>query len=184
MGESITESVDPSPQQRFEESALGRVVISLFLTITVFSIVIWNMPDSYIRATVQPIVTPYVMIAGLDQSWRIFAPQPRLTSLFIHARIEYDDGSESRWDLPAGDVIGPYRSYRWRKWADQARQDDNSEMWEPTARYLASLHATGGRTPIRVTLVRTWADVPGLRSGETAEWHEFDFYVYELEPGS
>jgi hypothetical protein len=184
MGEPMTESHDSSPQQRFEETRLGRGVISLFLTITVLSIVIWNMPDSYLRATVQPIVTPYVALVGLDQSWRIFAPDPRQTSLFIHARIEYDDGSESRWDMPAGDVIGPYRSYRWRKWADQVRQDARSAMWEPTARYLASLHTADGRTPTRVTLVRTWADVPALGSGDAAEWHEFEYFIYELEPSS
>ena len=182
MGEPNSAQRDVSPQQRFEESRVGRALISLFLTITVLSLVIWNMPDSYLRATVQPFVTPYVALVGLDQSWRIFAPDPRQTSLFIHARIEYDDGSESRWELPGGDLIGPYRSYRWRKWADQVRQDDNAEMWEPTARYLASLHTAGGRTPIRVTLVRTWADVPALGSGDAAEWHEFDFYVYEAEP--
>ena len=102
----------------------------------------------------------------------------------IHARIEFDDGSTSRWEMPAGDLIGAYRSYRWRKWADVVRQDGNSAMWEPTARYLARLHATDGRTPSRVTLVRRWAEVPPLGSGEAPVWQEFDFYVYEIEPAS
>lgn len=184
MPEPITAPDEASPQQAFESSTFGRAVISLFLTITVLSIVIWNMPNSYLRSVLQPIVTPYVAVVGLDQSWRIFAPNPRQTSLTVHARIEYDDGSASRWELPGGEIVGPYRSYRWRKWADQMRLDDNSEMWEPTARYLASLHSTGGRTPTTVTLVRRWADVPALRSGDEAEWQEFDFYVLDVEPAS
>lgn len=184
MGEPIGSPHDPSPQQTFEESRVGRAVISLFLTITLVAIVIWNMPESYLKSELKPIVTPYVALVGLDQSWRIFAPDPRQTSLTVHARIEYDDGSESRWELPGGDLIGPYRSYRWRKWADEMRLDDNSEMWEPTARYLANLHSTGGQTPTRVTLVRRWAAVPDLGSGEEADWQEFEFYEYELEPAS
>jgi hypothetical protein len=184
MAEPFSETRETSPQQRFEESGPGRRVISLVLAITLISIIVWIMPSSFLRSTLQPIVAPYVLAAGLNQSWHLFAPDPRQTSREVHARIEYDDGSESRWELPGGKVIGPYRSYRWRKWADQVRQDARSAMWEPTARYLASLHTADGRTPTRVTLVRTWADVPALGSGDAAEWHEFEYFIYELEPSS
>lgn len=177
----MTESHRPSPQQRFEESGLGRRVLSLFLTITLISILIWNLPSSALKSTLQPIVTPYLVTAGLTQSWQLFAPDPRQTSLEIYARIEYDDGTEARWELPGGDVIGSYRSYRWRKWARELRLDRNSEMWEPAARYLAGLHATGGKTPTSVTLVRRWAPVPALGSGDVAEWQEDEFYVYETQ---
>jgi hypothetical protein len=184
MAEPVTEVRRPSPQQRFEESGPGRWVISLVLAITLFSILVWIMPSSFLRSTLQPIVAPYVVVAGLTQSWQLFTPEPRQTSREIYAHIEYDDGSTSRWDLPGGDVIGPYRSYRWRKWADELRRDRNSDMWEPAARFIAALHATDGRAPTRVTLVRRWAPVPELGSGDVAEWDEYDFYVYDVEPAS
>ena len=179
MAEPIGATHETSPQQRFEESGLGRGVISLVLAITLVTIIVWVLPSSVLRSTLQPIVAPYALAAGLNQSWHLFAPNPRQTSREVYARIEYDDGSTSRWELPGGRVIGPYRSYRWRKWADELRLDRSSEMWERAARYLAGLHATDGKTPIRVTLVRRWAPVPELGSGDVAEWNEHDFYVYD-----
>jgi hypothetical protein len=181
MAEPMAEPHRPSPQQRFEESGLGRRVLSLFVTITLVAIVVWLLPASSLKSALQPIVAPYLVVSGLTQSWQLFTPEPRQTSREVYARIEYDDGSTSRWELPGGDVIGPYRSYRWRKWADELRRDRNSDMWEPAARYLADLHATGGKTPTSVTLVRRWAPVPELGSGDVAEWQEYDFYVYQTQ---
>lgn len=175
---------DRSPQQRFEESTAGRLVISALLALTVGTVVVWNLPPSTLRATLEPVVTPYSTLAGLMQSWRIFAPDPRQTSIEVYACVEYDDGSQSIWEPPGGRVIGPYRSYRWLKWIEQLRLDARAELWEPAATYLARAHADDGRTPVSVTLTRRWADVARPGSGDVPEWREYDFYRLSVDESS
>ena len=44
-------------QQRFEESDVGKVVISAFVAVFVLIGVLWNVPDSPIRRSLMPVVT-------------------------------------------------------------------------------------------------------------------------------
>lgn len=167
-------------QQRFEESRPGRRLITGFLTVTIASILVWNLPESALRETLRPIVAPFLTTVGLDQGWRLFSPSPRQRSEELYARIEFADGSDVTWNLPGGDLIGSYRSYRWRKWAAEVRRDRREELWDPAARYVGRLHTSAGMTPTRVTLIRRWADVPEPGSGQPAQWEEYAFYTVEL----
>ncbi|GAC1441939.1 MAG: hypothetical protein NVSMB55_11180 [Mycobacteriales bacterium] len=75
-----------------------------------------------------------------------------------------------------GQLLAPYRSYRWQKYVERRRADDFSNLWAPTARWIAQ---QAGPHVTRVQLVRTFRDVvtPG-----TTDLHrpagEFTAYTF------
>lgn len=170
-----------SPQQVFEESDFGRRVISGFIVLTVVSIAAWNLPASELRGVLRPVLSPYVTTVGLNQSWRLFAPNPTRTSRELYAEVGYADGSKAVWRPPDGVLLDSYRTYRWRKWAAELRKDSSEEMWEPAAVFIAGETVRDGEVPTSVTLVRRWMKVPELGSGEEGVWREYAFYTLELE---
>lgn len=166
---------DPGP------FTLRKLGVSVFLALTIVSMVFVNMPESELEDALDRPVYVYTSVTGLAQNWGVFAPNPRRISLHMYATVTFADGSQARWDTPSWDpLIGAYRHYRWRKWMTNVRQDDNEdELWEPTARWVARKFTDRGEVT-EVTLVRRFRDVPA--PGEVApEWKEFAFYTLELE---
>ena len=85
----------------------GRSLLSLFIVVTLVAVVVTNLPESLLRRRSRRSTDPYLKATGLDQSWRIFAPNPRQISLRLEARVRYDDGSVVVWQPPAGgDLVG------------------------------------------------------------------------------
>lgn len=77
---------DPrTPQQRFEESRVGKVVISVFIALFMLIGVIWNIPDSPIGRGLQDMVKPVASVVGLDQNWGMYGTPTR--------RVEDDRGA-------------------------------------------------------------------------------------------
>ena len=101
--------------------------------------VVTNLPESLLRRKLSKVADPYLKATGLDQNWRIFAPNPRQTSLRLEARVRYDDGSVVVWRPPAGgDLVGAYWDYRWRKWLENVTVDPEREaLWRPAAMFAA-----------------------------------------------
>jgi hypothetical protein len=167
-------------QDRIEASTLGRVLISVGVTVTIFAVVVLNMPDSQLRSHLMAVVGPYVRITGLDQDWAVFAP-PRTISLSVEARIDDSDGSTTTVTLPRRSGIGAYTDYRWGKFEERVRLDVNHGLWEPYARFLADRSRAEGRSPVRVSLVRRWAEtLPPGPGPERGPWQEFTFYVLRV----
>jgi hypothetical protein len=171
-------------QQRIESSAAGRAAISAFLVVTLVCVWVTNLPDSLLRREVSMVTQPYLEATGLDQNWRVFAPNPRQTSLRVHARVAYRDGSQAIWRPPrGGDLVGSYWDYRWAKWLENVTQDAQRErLWEPAARFVADQMRRDGHVPRRVTLVREWQDLrrPGAPQDGEHPWRSFAFYTLRV----
>lgn len=114
-----------------------------------------------------------------EQSWGVFAPEPRQVSRFLSARVVYADGATATWEVPEGDpFVGQLRFYRWRKWMEYVVVDEHRNLWEPTARWVARTHQREGTEVVRVGLVRRFREnVPGQAA---PEYEEFEFYALEL----
>jgi hypothetical protein len=100
---------------------------------------------------------PAVTVAGLDQDWRLFAPDPPRSGLRLEALTTWSDGARTIWRMPTGGaLIGAYSDYRWRKWAEHAGADSPGRaLWRPMVRYVAArLPRRPGATPIEVAIVR------------------------------
>jgi hypothetical protein len=169
-------------QERLESSAAGRAAISLFIVVTVVSVVVWNLPASEVKQDALAVVRPYVLATGLEQNWGVFSPDPRRQTLDLLARVRYADGGEETFRVPRGDrFVGAYWDYRWWKWVEWATSDAQKQLWEPTAAWFARRARDDGRRPVAVTLVRRWQELlpPGdgpSRSG----WQEHAYYTYRV----
>jgi hypothetical protein len=115
-----------------------------------------------------------------EQSWGVFAPNPRSTSLQLTARVHFADGTMTTWEVPEGARVGGnLRYYRWRKWLERVRSDDFSNLWKPTAEWIASLYDDEAAPVARVELVRYFRD--NVIEGEQPPYEDFTFYTLELD---
>lgn len=142
-------------QQRIESSRLGRALISALLLVTLASIVVVNLPGSKLRREALRAGGPYLNATGLDQSWKLFAPNPRRATIGLRARVEYANGETTTWRLPSGgNLVGSYWDYHWQKWLEFVVDDRHADLWKPAAEFIARDSRRNGQRPVRVTLIR------------------------------
>jgi len=169
-----------SLQARVEGSAVGRALISVFIVFTLVAMVVVNMPGSALRRGVERVTGPYVAATGLDQNWSIFS-SPRDLSAYVEGHIDFADGSSSVVPISTRRGLGEFVDYRWQKYEEMVRPDVGKWLWADYAAYLARQARTGGRTPVRVSLVRRFSETrppgPGPARGP---WQQFTFYVYDV----
>ena len=77
-----------------------------------------------------------------------------------------------------------FQKGRFRKWAhDNVRMDNSSQLWQPTAEYIAR-ELTEPNNPItKIELNRHWYELnlsEEKRSISSVEWQHFTFYSYEF----
>lgn len=171
-------------QERLEASRGGRTAISVFVVITIVSVLIWNLPSSALRKEGIKLAGPYIRAAGLDQNWGVFSPDPRRHSLELVALVQYADGTEHTFSVPRGGrLVGSYWDYRWQKWAEWTSTDSHEPLWGPAAAWFARKARAEGGHPVRVTLVRRWrATLPPGPGPSRGDWHEYAYYTYDV-PG-
>jgi len=173
------------PQQRLESHRAGQWLISAFVAVVLVAVCVTNLPESRLRRDGMRAAQPFLEATGLDQNWRVFAPDPRQTSLRLEARVRYDDGSVATWRPPSGGaLVGAYWDYRWRKWLENAVQDANRKaLWKPMALYVAREMRRADRAPARVTLIRRWQDLrpPGSPGPDARPWKRYEFYGVDVK---
>lgn len=146
-----------SLQDRFERTLLGRTLISIFLLVTMVILVTANLPTSRLQQLLLKADHPYLYGTGFDQSWSVFAPDPRDQTIDFTARVRYADGSRATWKVPTRDpVIGEYTDYRWLKWAEYVVSPIHTDLWKPIAVYVARRLASPMHRPAQVTLTNRW----------------------------
>ena len=106
--------------KRFETSFLGEVVISVAVTAIVLIAVVWNLPDSEIRRSAIPTLTPLAASTGLEQVWSMYAPDPIQRTEILEVHVTMADGSDRLWTFQRGDYVGgPLFWYHWQKFKEQ-----------------------------------------------------------------
>jgi hypothetical protein len=89
-------------QQRFEESRVGKVVISGLVAVFVLVGVVWNLPESPIQKSLRPLVEPVAAPAGLDQYWGMYGtPSRRVETVEVHVRMA--NGETRVWTMQPGE---------------------------------------------------------------------------------
>lgn len=172
-------------QEGVEKDQIGRAVITGVIIFILASLVAANIPQtSYLQRKLNSIVRPVRDSVGLDQTWSVFAPEPRRQSFALDAQIKYTDGTAETWTVPTGDpFIAEYRTYHWQKWSEYARADDTQLLWEPLAVWLARTHNNPTRHPVSVTLTRRWYDLnpPGSHPSR-GPWNEYTYFSIDVTP--
>jgi hypothetical protein len=102
--------------QRFERSRVGELVISVMVVLMLTIGVVWSLPDAEIKRRLAPPLQPLAVAAGLEQDWRMYAPEPLARNEFVEVRVTMTDGRQRVWTTPDGDrVVGPFIWYHWQK---------------------------------------------------------------------
>jgi hypothetical protein len=129
------------------------------------------------------VLQPVTTALGVDQDWRVFAPNPRRTGLRVELQVEWSDGSRSVWSPPHGEpLLGSYRDYRWRKWMENATSDARAAwLLPPAARYVARrTPAQPGARPIRLRAVRYVKPLAPPGEPQPAHWLPSELYRADL----
>jgi hypothetical protein len=163
-------------QARVESSRPGRILISLFAACTVFTVLVVNMPDSELKNHLLVPFGPVLRASGLDQNWGVFS-DVRSVSVFVEGRVHNVDGTTTVFPIPSRTGIAALSDYRWQKFEEQVRLDDNKNLWAPYADWLVDRARARGLDPERVSLVRRFADtLPPGPGPERAPYSEFTFF--------
>ncbi|EUA52416.1 hypothetical protein [Mycobacterium xenopi] len=102
--------------QRFERSRVGEAVLSCVVVVVLITGVVWSLPDAELKRRLVPVLEPVASAAGLEQNWRMYAPDPLERLEFVEVRVTMADGSQRVWTNPRGDrVLGAFAWYRWQK---------------------------------------------------------------------
>lgn len=145
---------------------MAKAALSGVILFALCAMAVESLPDSAIRRAAMPIAQPFLDLTGLHQNWNLFAPDPRVATLRLEARIAYASGTTISWHPPEGDpFIGVYGTFRWRKWAGNILSSRNKHLWRPTAEWIARTHVRDGELPLRVALVKQWYFAPPPGSG-------------------
>jgi hypothetical protein len=88
------------------------VTVVLVLTIGV----VWSLPDAEIKRRLAPVLQPLAVATGLEQDWRMYAPEPVERGEFVEVRVTMTDGAQRVWTTPSGDqAVGQFSWYHWQK---------------------------------------------------------------------
>jgi hypothetical protein len=175
-------SGDGDPTDDDAEVLPSRIVLSLWLIAIVVVIVAGNFSDIGVEGRVREATQPIRTITGLNQTWGVFAPNPRGTSQYVDGRVDFDDGTSATYPIPKRRGLGAYVDYRWHKFQERLFPDDGAHLWSGYAEYLADRGRDSGRNPVRVTLIRRWAEpLPPGPGPEHGPWHEQPVFVLDLD---
>jgi hypothetical protein len=87
-------------------------MVVLMLTIGV----VWSLPNAEIKRRLAPPLQPLAVATGLEQDWRMYAPEPLARTEFVEVRVTMTDGRQRVWTTPGGGrVVGPFVWYHWQK---------------------------------------------------------------------
>ncbi len=102
--------------QRFERSRVGQCAISVVVVVVLTIGVVWSMPDAALKRLVTPGLQPVASAVGLEQDWRMYAPEPLQRREYVEVRVTMTDGAQRVWTNPRSDgVVSEFAWYRWQK---------------------------------------------------------------------
>ncbi|HEY9303863.1 MAG TPA: hypothetical protein VIO95_06200 [Mycobacterium sp.] len=145
--------------QRFEASRLGEAVISCVVVVVLITGVVWSLPDADIKRRLTHVLQPVASAAGLEQSWRMYAPEPLQRLEFLEVRVTMANGVQRVWTNPRGDrVLGAFTWYHWQKVKENVVHDPASRAG--VAHWVA--HRLTGRSEraVRIQMILRTESLP------------------------
>ncbi len=102
--------------QRIERTRAGEWTISGVVVLVLLISVVWCLPDAEVKRRLTPALQPVAVATGLEQYWRMYAPEPLRRLEFVEVRVTMADGVQRVWTDPRGDrVVGAFAWYHWQK---------------------------------------------------------------------
>jgi hypothetical protein len=141
-----------------DNSGFGRGVISIFILFNIVAILSWAIPVQVTPVPqIKEIVRPYLLWAGLFQSWDFFAPNPRPVNSYIEAVAGTQEHHTRVFNFPRMEQLSygqRYREERYRKFAEVLCDSQYAALWPDVARHVARLLDSSTDPPQTVVLMK------------------------------
>ncbi len=139
---------------RFAEAGISGLVVVVLLTG-----VVWSLPDAEVKRRLAPVLQPVASATGLEQSWRMYAPEPPRRQEFLDVRVTMANGMQRMWTNPRGDrVLGAFAWYRWQKVKENVVQDPASRVG--VAHWIVHRLTGAGERAVRVQMILRTESLP------------------------
>lgn len=146
---------------------LQKLLASGFILVVGALLLLWCQPQPQaLREWVHRHCGRWVLWAGLDNFWGLFAPNPVSRNLLIGFELEFADGSRRPWPLPEFTLRDGYqatRHLRYVKWHNQLLSQHEAVPREAICRYVLQAFQDrhpGAALPVRVHLLRFYEPGP------------------------
>jgi hypothetical protein len=168
--------------QRFKTSRFGEAVISCVVVVVLLIGVVWSLPDAEIKSWLTRLLQPVASATGLEQSWRMYAPEPLQRLEFLEVRVTMADGVQRVWTNPRGDrVVGAFAWYHWQKVKENVVHDPGSRAG--VAHWV--VHRLTGRSEraVRVQMILRTESLPAPGTNDSPVRGEEILYDENLTGG-
>ncbi|WP_139797966.1 hypothetical protein [Mycobacterium noviomagense] len=113
--------------------------------------VVWSLPDAEVKRRLMPVLQPVASATGLEQNWRMYAPEPLRRLEYVEVRVTMADGAQRVWTNPRGDrVVGAFSWYRWQKAKENLVRQPASRIG--LAHWVVHRLTGRGERPVRVQM--------------------------------
>jgi hypothetical protein len=157
-----------------------RFVINCFIGFHLLAIACWCVPvDSPLFPLCRSLVRPYLLWAGLFQSWDMFGPVPMGANTYLEATLIYKDGSRKTWTYPRMEQMSLKEKLfkeRYRKFSDNLQRDELDDLLPDAARHIARLNSAPGN-PVKTVILTQRVSFIVLRPGSTYIPEPWDSHI-------
>ncbi|SEH50423.1 hypothetical protein SAMN04489835_0643 [Mycolicibacterium rutilum] len=122
--------------------------VSLLIIGILATALLSSLPNSVLKQTAAPILTPVARATGLDQNWGMFAPNPPRTFSVLEVHVVMRDGQDRVW-LISDDPSMP--GLYWRKIKEEVIK--HKEFRDGLAAWVVRKMTDKGERPARVAMV-------------------------------
>ncbi|MCV7282770.1 hypothetical protein H7J88_24345 [Mycolicibacterium flavescens] len=121
---------------------------SVLIIVILSTAILSSLPNSVLKQTAAPVLTPVARATGLDQNWGMFAPNPPRTFSVLEVHVIMSNGEDRVWlikDDPS--MPGLY----WRKIKEEVIK--HKDFRDGLAAWVVRKMTNKGERPARVAMV-------------------------------
>ncbi len=168
-----------------------QIIISAFIVAYFFLILIDTSADCPMRRYFRKSTHPIEVMLGIDQSWRMFCPNPRDFNFHPYTVITFEDGSTAYYEFPRPDQMNQLEALlreRLRKHFWDILPWDDYKVFRPTiGRYIARSFYNPNNQPVRVSFCFNRIDlgrIPKIvpRDHLSPGTSRHIYFVYQVSP--
>ncbi|MES2219492.1 MAG: hypothetical protein V4587_00820 [Acidobacteriota bacterium] len=157
--------------------------ISIFILFNMIAILSWAIPLNITPLPqIKEIVRPYLLWAGLFQTWDFFAPNPRPVNSYVQGVAVTQDHQMRVFNFPRMEQLSyakRYREERYRKFAEVLCDSRYGALWPDVARHVARLLKNQADLPQMVILMKFQAPIKyGVTPSQQPTLKPEFFYEY------
>jgi len=170
-------------------SIRDQIIISVFIVFYWFVVIVCVLADCPLKGFLHPYTRIPELLLGVEQSWRMFCPNPRTYSMHTYAIVTFKDGATAYYEFPRLEKMSQWDALlreRLRKHYDDIMPWFEFRMFRPfIAQYIASGLSDASNPPVQVSLYYNRTNIPSMpyptpRFPTPRDHERENFYIYKV----